>query len=49
VITDLNIPTGILLAYELDDRLRSVKHFCLGDQDAVARAAASVAGQLTKK
>jgi 2,3-bisphosphoglycerate-dependent phosphoglycerate mutase len=49
VITELNIPTGIPLVYELDDHLRSVNHFYLGDQEAVARATASVAGQLTKK
>ena len=49
VITELNIPTGIPLVYELDDRLHSVNHFYLGDQEAVARATASVAGQLTKK
>ena len=49
LITELNIPTGIPLVYELDDRLHSVNHFYLGDQEAVARATASVAGQLTKK
>jgi 2,3-bisphosphoglycerate-dependent phosphoglycerate mutase len=49
VITELNIPTGIPLVYELDDHLHSVNHFYLGDQEAVARATASVAGQLTKK
>ena len=49
VITELNIPTGVPLVYELDDRLHSVNHFYLGDQEAVARATASVAGQLTKK
>jgi 2,3-bisphosphoglycerate-dependent phosphoglycerate mutase len=49
VITELNIPTGIPLVYELDDQLRPVNHFYLGDQDAVAKATASVAGQLSKK
>jgi 2,3-bisphosphoglycerate-dependent phosphoglycerate mutase len=49
VITELNIPTGIPLVYELDDQLRPVNHFYLGDQDAVAKATASVAGQLAKK
>jgi 2,3-bisphosphoglycerate-dependent phosphoglycerate mutase len=49
VITELNIPTGIPLVYELDDHLHSVNHFYLGDQEAVAMATASVAGQLTKK
>jgi len=49
VITELNIPTGTPLVYELDDRLHSINHFYMGDQEAVARATASVAGQLTKK
>jgi 2,3-bisphosphoglycerate-dependent phosphoglycerate mutase len=49
VITELNIPTGIPLIYELDDNLRAVNHFYLGDQDAVAQATASVANQLNKK
>ncbi|MHB8771344.1 MAG: 2,3-diphosphoglycerate-dependent phosphoglycerate mutase [Syntrophales bacterium] len=49
VITELNIPTGIPLVYELDHDLRSVNHYYLGDQDAVVRATASVAGQLSGK
>jgi 2,3-bisphosphoglycerate-dependent phosphoglycerate mutase len=49
VITELNIPTGIPLVYELDDRLRSVNHYYLGDQEALAKATASVAGQLAGK
>lgn len=49
VITELNIPTGIPLVYELDDHLRSLNHFYLGDQEAVSKATASVAAQLTKK
>jgi len=49
VITGLNIPTGIPLVYELDERLRAVNHYYLGDQEAVARATAAVAGQLSKK
>jgi 2,3-bisphosphoglycerate-dependent phosphoglycerate mutase len=48
-ITELNIPTGIPLVYELDDQLNAVNHYYLGDQDAVARATASVAGQLSGK
>jgi 2,3-bisphosphoglycerate-dependent phosphoglycerate mutase len=44
-IVELNIPTGIPLVYELDDRLRPVRHFYLGDPEAAARAAASVAAQ----
>jgi len=48
VITELNIPTGIPLVYELDDDLRAVNHFYLGDQDALEKATASVANQLKK-
>ena len=44
-ITGFNIPTGIPLAYELDDDLRPVSREFLGDPDAVAKAAAAVAAQ----
>jgi 2,3-bisphosphoglycerate-dependent phosphoglycerate mutase len=49
VITELNIPTGIPLVYELDEHLRPLNHYYLGDQAAVAKATASVASQLSKK
>jgi 2,3-bisphosphoglycerate-dependent phosphoglycerate mutase len=44
-IVGLNIPTGIPLVYELDDRLKPIRHYYLGDPEAVARAAAAVANQ----
>ncbi len=44
-IPELNIPTGIPLVYELDDNLRALSHYYLGDADAVAKAAAAVANQ----
>ncbi len=44
-IPELNIPTGIPLVYELDDSLRPLAHYYLGDPEAVARAAAAVANQ----
>ena len=44
-IVGLNIPTGIPLVYELDDELKPVKHFYLGDPKAAAEAAARVAAQ----
>jgi 2,3-bisphosphoglycerate-dependent phosphoglycerate mutase len=44
-ITQLNIPTGVPLVYELDDDLKPVKHYYLGDQEAVAIAAEAVANQ----
>ena len=44
-IVGLNIPTGAPLIYELDDDLRPIRHYYLGDQEAVQRAAAVVASQ----
>ena len=44
-IVELNIPTGIPLVYELDEELRPVRHFYLGDPKAAAEAAARVAAQ----
>lgn len=44
-ITDLNIPTGIPMLYELDERLQRVKSRYLGDPEAAKRAAAAVAAQ----
>ena len=44
-IVDLNIPTGIPLVYELDERLGSVGSRYLGDPDEAARKAAAVAAQ----
>lgn len=48
-IVELNIPTGVPLVYELDDDLRPITHYYLGDAEAVAKAAAAVAAQGTKK
>ncbi len=48
-IPELNIPTGIPLVYELDDDLQPIRHYYLGDPDAVAQAAAAVAAQAQKK
>jgi len=48
-IVKLNIPTGIPLVYELDQSLRPVRHYYLGDPDEVARRTASVATQGTVK
>jgi 2,3-bisphosphoglycerate-dependent phosphoglycerate mutase len=44
-ITELNIPTGVPLVYELDDNLKPVSHRYLGDPDEIARAMAAVAAQ----
>lgn len=48
-ITELNIPTGIPLVYELDELLKPIRHYYLGDPEAVAKAAAAVAAQGRKK
>ncbi len=48
-IVGLNIPTGIPLVYELHDDLTPIRHYYLGDPEAVARAIQSVADQLKKK
>jgi 2,3-bisphosphoglycerate-dependent phosphoglycerate mutase len=48
-IVELNIPTGIPLVYELDDDLKPIRHYYLGDQEAAARAAAAVAAQASRK
>jgi len=44
-ITEFNIPTGIPIAYELDDHLNALSREFLGDADAIAKAAAAVAAQ----
>ena len=44
-IIGLNIPTGAPLVYELDDQLSPMKHYYLGDQDAIDKKAAEVAAQ----
>ncbi len=44
-IVEYNIPTGIPLVYELDKNLKTVKHYYLGDQEAIKAAMAAVANQ----
>ena len=44
-VIDLNIPTGIPLVYELDEDLTPIRHFYLGEPEAVKRAAHAVADQ----
>ena len=48
-IVELNIPTGIPLVYELDDSLKPLRHYSLGDPEAAALAAAAVAAQSAVK
>ncbi len=44
-ILKLNVPTGVPLVYELDENLKPIKHYYLGDQDAINVAIAGVANQ----
>lgn len=44
-IISLNIPTGVPLVYELDESLKPIKNYYLGDQDAIAAAQHAVANQ----
>ncbi len=44
-IVHLNIPTGVPLVYMLDDDLKPIKHFYLGDQEAIAAKEKAVAEQ----
>jgi len=44
-IVSLNIPTGVPLVYELDDEMRPIRSYYLGDQDAVQKAMTAVAKQ----
>ena len=44
-IVGLNIPNGIPLVYELDENLKPIRHYYLGDAQAAANAAAAVASQ----
>jgi len=44
-IINLNIPTGVPLVYELDADLKPIKHYYLGDQEAIAAAMNAVASQ----
>ncbi|HEX4858231.1 MAG TPA: 2,3-diphosphoglycerate-dependent phosphoglycerate mutase [Usitatibacteraceae bacterium] len=44
-IVGLNIPTAVPLVYELDDELRPLRNYYLGDAAEVAKAQAAVAAQ----
>ena len=44
-IVELNIPTAQPLVYELDDRLKPIRHYYLADGDAIRAAMQAVANQ----
>ncbi len=48
-ITELNIPTGLPLVYELDADLKPIKNYYLGDPEEAAKKAAAVANQAKAK
>jgi 2,3-bisphosphoglycerate-dependent phosphoglycerate mutase len=48
-ITELNVPTGIPLVYELDENLGVLKHYYLADEEAVRAAQEAVARQSVVK
>jgi 2,3-bisphosphoglycerate-dependent phosphoglycerate mutase len=47
-IVGLNIPTGIPLVYELDARLAPIRHYYLGDAEAIRQATDQVANQVKR-
>ena len=44
-VLKLNIPTGMPLVYELDENLKPIKNYYLGDEEAVKAAVEAVANQ----
>ncbi|MBM4427086.1 MAG: 2,3-diphosphoglycerate-dependent phosphoglycerate mutase [Chloroflexi bacterium] len=48
-ITELNIPTGLPLIYELDADLKPIRNYYLGDPEEAAKKAAAVANQAKAK
>jgi 2,3-bisphosphoglycerate-dependent phosphoglycerate mutase len=44
-IVELNVPTARPLVYELDDHLKPIRNYYLGDPEEIARATAAVAAQ----
>lgn len=44
-IVGINIPTGIPLVYELDEHVKPIKNYYLGDAEAIAAAQQAVANQ----
>lgn len=44
-IVKLNIPTGIPLIYELDEKLKPLRHYYLGDVNEIKKAMEAVASQ----
>lgn len=48
-IADLNIPTAIPMVYELEDDMKPIRRYYIGDQEAVKKASEAVAAQSKAK
>jgi bisphosphoglycerate-dependent phosphoglycerate mutase len=48
-IVSVNIPTGTPLVYEFDDDFKVIRHYYLGDQEALKKKMEAVANQGKKK
>jgi 2,3-bisphosphoglycerate-dependent phosphoglycerate mutase len=48
-ITELNIPTGLPFVYELDEDLKPMKSYYLGDPEEAAKKATAIANQAKAK
>ena len=48
-IVGVNIPTAVPLVYEFDDDFKPIRHYYLGDQEAIAAKMQAVANQGKKK
>lgn len=48
-IVGINIPTGVPLVYEFDEQFNAVRHYYLGDQEALKAKMEAVANQGKKK
>jgi 2,3-bisphosphoglycerate-dependent phosphoglycerate mutase len=44
-INELNIPTGVPLVYELDEKLKPIRHYYLGDAEEIRKKEEAVAKQ----
>jgi 2,3-bisphosphoglycerate-dependent phosphoglycerate mutase len=48
-IVGVNIPTGVPLIYEFEEDMSPIRHYYLGDQEAISKAVQAVADQTKKK
>ena len=46
-IVGLNIPTGIPLVYELEDDLKTICHYYLGDEEEIKKTTESASRQIS--